>query len=69
MFQFNNAAFTPQVYAFAPVLLHPNDAHEHHIGSKLLTVMPMSNTYYQMIGRSEDQEMECLAGRDGAVIV
>lgn len=44
MFQFNNAAFTPQCYAFFPVLLHHNDAHEQHIGNKLLTVMPMSNT-------------------------
>jgi hypothetical protein len=44
VFQFNNAAFTPQVYAFSPVPLHPNDANEHHIGNKLLTVMPVSNT-------------------------
>lgn len=44
VFQFNNAAFTPQVYAFSPVLLHPNDAHEHHIGHMLLTVMPLSYT-------------------------
>jgi hypothetical protein len=44
VFQFNNAAFTPQVYAFSPVPLHPNDAHEHHMGNNGLTVMPLSNT-------------------------
>jgi hypothetical protein len=49
--QLNNAAFTPQVYAFSLVLLRYNDVDEHHIGNKMLTVMPVSNTDDQMIRR------------------
>jgi hypothetical protein len=49
VFQLNNAALTPQVYAFSLVLLRYNDVVEHHIGNKLLTVMPVSNTDDQMI--------------------
>jgi hypothetical protein len=32
VFQFTNAVFTPQVYAFFPVLLHPKDAQSINIG-------------------------------------
>jgi hypothetical protein len=65
MFQFNNAAFTPQVYAFSLVLLRPNDAHEHHIGNKLLTVIPVSNTKDAAMSLSKGERVR--GGRSGAI--
>ena len=60
--QFTNAAFPPQVYEFSSALLHPNDVQEHQMDNKLRTVMFMSDIMDQMIGRSDDQKMECGGG-------
>ena len=66
---FANAAFPPQVYAFPSVLLRQKDAQEHHIGNKMPTMMSKGNTLNQMIGRSDDQMMECGGGVGHYLIV